>query len=184
MCHPTTRGRDWHPEEGRMKKEKTEREGRKSKRDKEITCEHMVLTAYERYNYYLQTVEHIVEAKSSWQSFLFICSCVLLVGVLLLPAADWAVASKAQINNSSTAEEDIWGSSEGGFSLQFPNICLRLVSSLTDFALSFSQKNFSNRILPYNYKVSMNKRVKDSPLCLQPMELTCSFGTLMYLWFT
>lgn len=47
------------------REQEREREG--GVRDKEITCEHMALTAYEMYNYCLQLVKRSVVAKNSRQ---------------------------------------------------------------------------------------------------------------------
>ena len=70
----TSRGReDEGTERDRERERERERErGRegeegRSKGDKEITCEHMALTAYEMYNYYLQLVRRSVVAKNSRQ---------------------------------------------------------------------------------------------------------------------
>lgn len=67
---------------GRKDEEEENTERGRSKRDKEITCEHMALTAYEMYNYYLQRAKRGIVAKSSRQSFLFICSRVHLADVV------------------------------------------------------------------------------------------------------
>lgn len=45
--------------------EKAELEKGRGTRDKEITCEHMVLTAYEMYDDYRQLLRRVVVAKSS-----------------------------------------------------------------------------------------------------------------------
>lgn len=60
-------GEDEEDEREREGGREREREREGGVRDKEITCEHMALTAYEMYNYCLQLVKRSVVAKNSRQ---------------------------------------------------------------------------------------------------------------------
>lgn len=82
----------------------------------------MALTAYEMYNYCLQFLKRSAVAKSSGQSFLVIFACVHLADV---------VCRQLQPSPRKKFKEVI----EEAVRAHFPNICLRLVSSLTVLSL-------------------------------------------------
>lgn len=131
MCHPSTHSGDWHCEEGRMRRTKKQsRQGGRGKTDKEITCEHMVLTAYEMYNYYLQLVKHIVVAKSSRQWFLFICSHVHLFRAACAATCRWNSGLLGWIITRGRNLRKFW---------------VRLLSALPQHLLKSSSLVFSHR---------------------------------------